>query len=176
MNPYNMNLLKKYTRLFVKTPEQIQKQGTRGLLTYYKRFHGYDNHYIGLCECCGNSLSDLYASYTNYEEDEPIESHKTLELAQNEFEKYKQFIKEELNTREHVKKKVKKENPDRRRFELKRHIKNYKLYNLNKKELTKVYEDSNRFNGRTRFPFEYSLTEVLSVCENIKFGLLSATK
>ena len=164
---YNAKLLTKNLNYKIKTPEQIKKQGTSGLLSYYKSLHSFQP--VGTCDCCGESLADLY----------PSDKHAiSQQMINEEFFKYKQFIKEELNTREHIPKKRKSDNsnPNRNVILLKRYIKNNNLHEWDKEKIKELYDSRAGmlwFYNRDKFPFGQSLTKVWNLCESIKFSLKS---
>mgnify|MGYP007088034288 CR=1 FL=1 len=166
MKPYNIELLQKHLpSMNVKTPEQIANQSTNGLLTYYKSLHRYTT-YGGYCSCCGES----YISMKGTEQDEILQSQ-----VDSAFYEYKKYIKEQLNTREHIEKKVQKENPNRKTILLRNFIKNEKLFDMSKKDLHDYFQGKHERSGYffysdKRFPFGHSFKEVSKLCELIKLS------
>lgn len=147
MEPYNLEILNKYTTKF-QTTDNLLKRGTSGLLGHYKTLHQY---------------------HSGHFEDNAFD----------EFLKYKAFVKSILNTREHIPKKNKTKNTDTNRnaILLKRCIKKYKMYTWDEKQVRELYnKNAGKFSYRKKFPHGHSLSDVLELIRNIKFGIESQEK
>lgn len=169
MEPYNSNLLKQNTSYQILDPSKIKSLPTKTLLKVYKTLHSYTT-YGGYCECgCGES----YISLNGSAEEKEIQSKLNSEVLS-----YKKFLKEELNTREHIpKKKTSKPNPKREYVLLKKKIRDQNLYLLTKDQLKAQYNSGEfQTSGRYRFLKEnkFSFKEIVRICELIKHSRLNS--
>ena len=148
---YNYEFLKNNCADFkVLSTEEVLKISTQRLLTIYKKVRRI-------------ILSDF--------EDFDFLDDMEREVKINT-EKYKEAIKKELNSREHIKKKTRNtNNPKRNKILLKRVIKNHKLYEMSKSEIKdfidKYHYKRWLYNNNTTI-HGFGLNEIFKLSQEIK--------